>query len=236
MSRSNLRGFHDASFVGRLSGVLQSGGKLLVQEAVSATQDTLQQQVLLGGLTDIRACPDFASLPPGSMGQLLTVEATRPSWESGARSAISLKPKAKVPNGTANGVHSAQSPTQAHSNGTATDKHKIWSLPVSADDELMDEDELLTEEDRQRPEVPSGAACPPTKKACANCSCGRAEAEAAGVKADLTPDMLDNPQSACGSCGLGDAFRCSTCPYRGLPKFKTGEKIALSSDFLTADA
>lgn len=42
------------------------------------------------------------------------------------------------------------------------------------------------------------------RKACKNCSCGRAEAEAAGVKVELTKDMLDNPQSACGnvSCSL----------------------------------
>ncbi len=45
-----------------------------------------------------------------------------------------------------------------------------------------------------------------TKKACANCTCGRAEEEAAGIKAELTPDMLDNPQSACGS------VRPSPCP------------------------
>ena len=38
-----------------------------------------------------------------------------------------------------------------------------------------------------------------SKKACADCSCGRAEAEAAGIKAELTADMLENPQSACGS-------------------------------------
>lgn len=38
-----------------------------------------------------------------------------------------------------------------------------------------------------------------SKKACANCSCGRAEAEAAGVKTALTLEMLENPQSACGS-------------------------------------
>lgn len=38
-----------------------------------------------------------------------------------------------------------------------------------------------------------------SKKACADCTCGRAEAEAAGIKAQLTAEMLDNPQSACGS-------------------------------------
>lgn len=38
-----------------------------------------------------------------------------------------------------------------------------------------------------------------SKKACANCTCGRAEEEAQGIKASLTADMLDNPQSACGS-------------------------------------
>ena len=49
-----------------------------------------------------------------------------------------------------------------------------------------------------------------SKKACANCSCGRAEAEAAGVKAALTPDMLENPQSACGSVRALCAPQCRT--------------------------
>ena len=37
-----------------------------------------------------------------------------------------------------------------------------------------------------------------TRKACKNCTCGRAEAEEK-VKLGLTMDQLNNPQSACGN-------------------------------------
>ena len=105
------------------------------------------------------------------------------------------------------------------------------------DDDLIDEDALLTEEDLKKPQLPSVGDCEvgSTRKACKNCTCGRAEAEEKVEKLGLSMDQLDNPQSACGSCGLGDAFRCATCPYKGLPPFKLGEKVSLSSNFLAAD-
>ncbi|KAK6929611.1 Anamorsin, C-terminal [Dillenia turbinata] len=119
-------------------------------------------------------------------------------------------------------------------------KKTTESLPkVQIDDdlELIDEDSLLTEEDLKKPQLPPLGDCEvgSTRKACKNCTCGRAEAEEKVEKLGLTVDQLNNPQSACGSCGLGDAFRCSTCPYKGLPPFKLGEKVSLPGNFLAAD-
>ncbi|MED6158670.1 hypothetical protein PIB30_034915 [Stylosanthes scabra] len=90
-------------------------------------------------------------------------------------------------------------------------------VQLDVDSDLIDEDSLLTEEDLKKPQLPpSDCEIGSTRKACKNCTCGRAEEEEK-------------------ACGLGDAFRCSTCPYKGLPPFKLGEKVTLASNFLAAD-
>ncbi|KAF7145261.1 hypothetical protein RHSIM_Rhsim04G0081000 [Rhododendron simsii] len=136
------------------------------------------------------------------------IRATKSSWKAGSSFALKKKPAKSLP-----------------------------KVQINDDMDLIDEDSLLTEEDLKKPQLPTIGDCEvgSTRKACKNCTCGRAEEEEKVQKLGPTMDQLDNPQSACGSCGLGDAFRCSTCPYKGLPPFKLGEKVTLSGNFLTAD-
>jgi hypothetical protein len=126
------------------------------------------------------------------------IEAQKPSYEAGA--------VAPLPNAPATRV-------------------SAWKL--SAGDDLIDEDSLLSLQDASASAAIkiSNDDCDliaGVRKACANCSCGRSALDAALP----VPVAVDN--SACGSCYLGDAFRCAGCPSRGLPPFKPGEKVTIS--------
>jgi hypothetical protein len=61
------------------------------------------------------------------------------------------------------------------------------------------------------------------RKACDNCSCGRAEREAAAEHYS-GEEKKEPHKSECGNCARGDAFRCAGCPYLGKPAFKEGEE------------
>ncbi|XP_014609648.1 PREDICTED: anamorsin homolog [Polistes canadensis] len=122
-----------------------------------------------------------------------------------------------------------------------TKQTNIWKLNniednLEEDDlldenDLIDEDELLDEDDIIKPDITSLKVCGTTgkRKACKDCSCGLAEelngkAEDQGIQ-----------KSSCGNCYLGDAFRCASCPYLGMPAFKPGEKVVLLENQLVVD-
>ncbi|KAF9604962.1 hypothetical protein IFM89_011655 [Coptis chinensis] len=111
------------------------------------------------------------------------------------------------------------------------------SFTVRANKPSWKMDSLLMEEDLKKPQLLPVDDCEvgSTRKACKNCSCERAEAVEKVEKLGLTMDQIENPQSSCGSCGLGDAFRYGSCPYKGLPPFKLGEKVSLDGNFLAFD-
>jgi len=135
------------------------------------------------------------------------MSATKPDWEIGVSQPLKLNGKR----------------TENVSKKDST----VWT--ISANDEVEDEDTLLQEDDLKIP-VKQKDDCEVgkngTKKACKNCTCGRKE----GISTVPTPQI----KSSCGNCYLGDAFRCSGCPYLGKPAFKPGEeKLILNLD--TAD-
>eukprot|EP00835_Amoeboradix_gromovi_P002564 NODE_148_length_17471_cov_0.413136.p7 type:complete len:190 gc:universal NODE_148_length_17471_cov_0.413136:13433-14002(+) len=88
------------------------------------------------------------------------------------------------------------------------------------------EDQLLTEDDKKKPVYKSE----PKRQPCANCNCGLKE-----ELEKVTVDTKEIKKSSCGSCYLGDAFRCASCPYLGMPAFKPGQKVELSGMFAEDD-
>jgi len=128
-----------------------------------------------------------------------------------------------------------------------TDKKALWSTTAPGTPPI-DAEGLLTEEDKARP-VPT---CEPgdgpvvRRKACKGCTCGLAEQLDAEAKSRVVVLGQDGATevsaadragmsgstakitSSCGSCYLGDAFRCASCPYIGLPAFEPGQKVQIA--------
>ncbi|CCK69729.1 electron carrier DRE2 KNAG_0C06360 [Huiozyma naganishii CBS 8797] len=114
------------------------------------------------------------------------------------------------------------------------------------DDESIDEDELVTDKSGKITFITCGKSKTKRKKACKDCSCGIKEEEEEEIDnvrtqqdkvIKFTEDELTEVDftidgkkiGGCGSCSLGDAFRCSGCPYLGLPAFKPGQAINLNA-------
>ena len=117
------------------------------------------------------------------------------------------------------------------------------------DDGIIDEDSLLFSDASNLVKPPSAMNESSTKnqddcsgrEPCADCTCGRSSenkkpttsssSRGGGIDGDNTNngEKQNNnheniEKSSCGKCGLGDAFRCASCPYLGKPAFKAGEE------------
>ncbi|CCE64952.1 hypothetical protein TPHA_0J01300 [Tetrapisispora phaffii CBS 4417] len=132
-----------------------------------------------------------------------------------------------------------------------SDKLKYFESATTADFDDIEEDSLLEKNiygmgSDSITMLICGKTKTKTKKACKDCSCGLKEDEQKEInkirntqkraikfsKEELTEvdfTIESKRVGGCGSCTLGDAFRCSGCPYLGLPAFKPGQAINLTS-------
>ncbi|GJJ07310.1 hypothetical protein Clacol_001511 [Clathrus columnatus] len=136
----------------------------------------------------------------------------------------------------------------------ASKKKALWAF-TSPSTPPIDPESLLTPEDKARPTTCElvSESTPRRKRACKNCTCGLAELEEeerrdgkivildgaengetveilAHEKGSIAIKTTEKATSSCGNCFLGDAFRCASCPYLGLPAFKPGEKVEIDFD------
>jgi len=115
---------------------------------------------------------------------------------------------------------------------------KINTNDNSDDIELLDEDAIL-EHETEKVTIPTKQNISDdcdfgkqiTRKPCKNCTCGRAEKLKNNNNNDTKVKITDikDFKSSCNSCHLGDAFRCATCPYLGMPAFEVGNSVKLKN-------
>lgn len=113
------------------------------------------------------------------------------------------------------------------------DESNPWANLDNTGSNLIDEDSLLKESDAKKvaKKFCGDADTMQAAKPCANCTCGlkeRLEGNQTIVEGEAKQNLENgNTESSCGKCYLGDAFRCASCPYRGLPAFEKGDKVKL---------
>lgn len=191
------------------------------------TEKEVQSALVISGFTSITM--NSTQADPSAGIATVEIKASKPNWEIGAAAALSLPTTA--PNASAN-VWSLSTDDTIDEDIPAIKPATVGTAwRIDADDgELIEDESLLEKEDLAKPDkvFDCGTSASGKRKACKNCSCGLAEELEAGDGKQLkkkTPEQA----SACGNCYLGDAFRCASCPYIGLPAFKPGEKISITN-------
>jgi SAM-dependent methyltransferase len=202
---------HDSKLLSQYLKMLKPKGVLILSDRRG---DHLESELKLNG---------FINLKSEKQNEISIFQAEKPGFEVGAVSKLKFASKTTE---------------------TKSEQAKVWQFTQDdiQEDDLIDTDELLDEVDLKKPIIETKYDCGTSndtngkKKACKNCSCGLAEE----IEAEATQTQKKNVQqasvkSACGSCYLGDAFRCASCPYLGMPAFKPGEKIQLNDNLMKSD-
>ncbi|XP_062997209.1 anamorsin [Elgaria multicarinata webbii] len=231
---------HSAEVLAEIARIVKPGGRILLKEVVTTETGNnsrlksiskLPTALKLSGLVEIK---ELQKEP-------LTSEQTQSVQERlglQCNDLLSVQIEGKKPKFEVGSSHQlklsfAKKPAPVEKPALDSTAAKLWTLSANdmndEDMDLLDSDELLDPEDLKKPD-PASLKAPTCKesgkrKACKNCTCGLAE--------ELEQEKKSQqPKSACGNCYLGDAFRCASCPYLGMPAFKPGEKILLNENNL----
>ncbi|KAF2140703.1 uncharacterized protein K452DRAFT_230119 [Aplosporella prunicola CBS 121167] len=240
-SRTKSQKLFDRDVIGKVAQALKSGGKLRSQDGNFGVDGAEKTEAILAGL--VQEGTDGFSKPDQSAEQSVPLRFGKKA-NAAANGAVPLQ---------LNGKRKSISQEPAKPSGVGfvdfSDDFGVPMVTGEEDDDLIDEDELLTEEDKTRPMMPPPECRPKVgkkRRACKDCTCGlaqqieaedaakRAEADSALDTMKLGADDLaevdftvQGKVGSCGNCALGDAFRCDGCPYIGLPAFKPGEEVRL---------
>ncbi|XP_073420995.1 anamorsin [Dendrobates tinctorius] len=224
---------HSSDLLSEVARILKPGGTVLLQEPTDPQEagaaairgpSRLYSSLTLSGLTEVTQIPpeegmdqNGGLLGPSSLdNDAVTLAAKKPNYEVGSSRQLSLSRR--------------PGPGKVSADLGAV---KLWTLSArdmnDEDVDLLDSDDLLDQDDLKKP-LPSslrlggcGEGSEKKRTACKNCTCGLAEELENSKSAAPKPAT-----SACGNCYLGDAFRCASCPYLGMPAFKPGEKVLLN--------
>jgi hypothetical protein len=211
---------------------LRPGGELVFMEKLGSDAE---MRLLMSGFVDVHA-----EVVDANRRKYI---AKKPAWDGTAQKLSLPKTTAwKLDDGD---LLEDDLKTFNKSNTTTTTK---WA--VNTGDDLEDEDALLDAiTSVGGPQdlaalVATGEDCSTSKRACKNCVCGRGTTEAVSNIGDTQQSLVDRGVAqrtdaaiivdttklavgACGSCSLGDAFRCAGCPSKGLPAYTVGEKVVI---------
>ena len=195
---------------------LAPGAAVTFSLGVGADISAAKRALLFGGFSDVQA--DAAAG---------TVSAKKSGFATGAGASVVTRSAVTVP--AAASAAAAAKPAPA---AVAAPAKSAGAWTVSAMDDdldeadgsgLVDEDALLAKDPipEGKREYDCGTGDGGARKACRNCTCGLADEEQAAAAAAAG----EQPKGGCGSCSLGDAFRCASCPSLGLPAWADGDKV-----------
>ncbi|CBJ31697.1 conserved unknown protein [Ectocarpus siliculosus] len=224
----------EGAVLGQVVKLLKAGGNINVaasSQGGEAAAAALKRALTFAGFLNVAANPEDPRVLSGE----------RAAWETGASAPVRLSFGASK-NDSRNGTN-GNGPAAA---ATAAAANKTWKLALDddedgagggEDDDLIDEDALLeSSAPVKRASETAGDGCATKRRACKDCSCGRAEMEMSGGVSNTNGgaagplpvvsvgDVDDALTSACGNCSKGDAFRCGGCPFLGKPAFEKGQE------------